>query len=242
MAPSGRFNRHAHAVPQLAWAASGVLTVVTDEGSWVLPPSRALWIPGGVAHEVVASGSTTMRSLYFEPGQGPVGWTGIQPVAVGPLLTELIHHLATRVLPAPARMRAEAVLMDLLEPVPVATLDVPLPRDERARDVAQALLNDPSDHRTLAEWGRTVGAGARTLARAFAADTGVPFGRWRTSLRLSAALPYLAAGEPVGRVASLVGYDTPSAFVAAFRRETGLTPGANFRNSQAGRGYQAAGA
>jgi AraC-like DNA-binding protein len=35
----------------------------------------------------------------------------------------------------------------------------------------------------------------------------------------------LAAGEPVSRV----GYDTPSAFVAAFRRETGQTPGSVFR-------------
>ena len=31
----------------------------------------------------------------------------------------------------------------------------------------------------------------------------------------------LAAGDPVSRVAGRVGYDTPSAFVAAFRRETG---------------------
>ena len=40
----------------------------------------------------------------------------------------------------------------------------------------------------------------------------------------------LAAGEPVSRVAGRVGYDTPSAFVAAFRRETGQTPGALFRD------------
>ena len=31
------------------------------------------------------------------------------------------------------------------------------------------------------------------------------------------------------RVAGRVGYDTPSAFVAAFRRETGQTPGTYFR-------------
>ncbi len=73
-------------------------------------------------------------------------------------------------------------------------------------------------------------ASERTLARAFAAETGVPFGRWRTLLRLQAALPMLARGEPVGRVASRVGYDTPSAFVAAFRRETGQTPAAYFRS------------
>jgi AraC-like DNA-binding protein len=75
-----------------------------------------------------------------------------------------------------------------------------------------------------------VGASERPLARAFAAEAGVPFGRWRTLLRLQAALSMLAAGEPVSRVAGRVGYDTPSAFVAAFRRETGQTPGALFKD------------
>ncbi|MGW8551608.1 helix-turn-helix domain-containing protein [Streptomyces tubercidicus] len=57
----------------------------------------------------------------------------------------------------------------------------------------------------------------------------MPFGRWRTLVRLQAALPALAAGEPLHRVARGVGYETVSAFVAAFRRETGTTPGAYFR-------------
>jgi AraC-like DNA-binding protein len=95
--------------------------------------------------------------------------------------------------------------------------------------VAEELRADPADQRTLREWGRHVGASERTLARAFAAGAGVPFGRWRALLRLQAALPMLAAGEPVSRVAGRVGYDTPSAFVAAFRRETGQTPAAYFR-------------
>ena len=66
------------------------------------------------------------------------------------------------------------------------------------------------------------------LARLFQRDTNVPFGRWRTLARISAALPPLAAGEPVGRVAVRVGYQNVSAFVAAFRRETGMTPGGYF--------------
>ena len=105
-----------------------------------------------------------------------------------------------------------------------------LPRDERARAVGQGLADSPADKRTLDEWGHEVGASGRTLARAFLADTGVPFGRWRTLLRLQAALPALAAAEPVGNIARRVGYETTSAFVAAFRRETGLTPSAYFRH------------
>jgi AraC-like DNA-binding protein len=54
------------------------------------------------------------------------------------------------------------------------------------------------------------------------------FSRWRASARMRAALPLLAAGRPVSQVASEVGYDTASAFVAAFRRVTGTTPGALF--------------
>jgi AraC-like DNA-binding protein len=91
--------------------------------------------------------------------------------------------------------------------------------------------DNPADQRTLAEWGRTVGASERTLARAFVTGTGLPFGRWRTLLRIQSALPLLAAGDPVSRVAPRVGYETASAFVAAFRRETGLTPSAYFTRS-----------
>ena len=105
------------------------------------------------------------------------------------------------------------------------------PDDDRARQVAVALLDHPADKRTLPEWGREVGASERTLARAFLAETGVSFGRWRTMLRIQAALTALAAGEPVTVVARRVGYDSDSAFVQAFRRETGVTPSAYFRAS-----------
>jgi AraC-like DNA-binding protein len=88
----------------------------------------------------------------------------------------------------------------------------------------------PDDPPSAAEWGRQVGASERTLARGFVAGTGLAFGRWRALLRLQAALPALAAGDPVGNVARHVGYESSSAFVAAFRRETGVTPTAYFRS------------
>jgi AraC-like DNA-binding protein len=223
-----RYQRHVHAEHQLAWAPDGVLSVRTDDGTWVLPPTRALWIPSGVPHETSAQGLATMRSLYLRPDLGPRSWTTPQPVVARPLLAELIHHLASPRLDAAARARAEAVLFDVLERVTVTTIDAPVPRDPRARDVASALVADPADGRSLDEWGRHVGASSRTLARAFRAETGMGFARWRTLVRIRAALPELAAGAAVATVARRVGYDTPSAFVAAFRRETGVTPGAYF--------------
>ncbi len=231
MASGKQFRWHSHDRHQLAWAANGVLTVIVEAATWVLPPTRALWIPAGVLHETSAVEKATMRTLYLKPELCPITWPAPQPVAVTRLLADLIEHLSDAALKAGERARVEAVLLDLLQPVATTTIEVTMPTDERALAVARALLADPADPRSLAEWAHDVGASARTLTRAFLTDTGIPFSRWRTALRLRAALPELAAGKPISAVADEVGYQTPSAFVAAFRRETGLTPGAYFRSS-----------
>jgi AraC-like DNA-binding protein len=230
MDAGARFTWHTHDDHQLAWAPIGVLTVVTHSATWVLPPTRALWIPAQLPHETRASGPATMRSLYIRPDFWPANWSEPTPIAVRPLLVELITYLDRDDLQSSPRARAEAVLTDLLDPVALATIEVRMPSDVRAREVADALGDDPADKRTLDQWGRYVGAGERTLARAWLAGTGISFGRWRTLLRLQAALPALAEGQAVGNVARHVGYESTSAFVAAFRQETGLTPAAYFRN------------
>lgn len=120
------------------------------------------------------------------------------------------------------------MLLDQLRPVPFTTVAVPMPRDPRALDVACALVENPADDATVAEWARRAGTSARTLARLFAAETGLSFARWRTHVRVRAALPLLADGTPVATVARRVGYVTPSAFVAVFRAIVGVTPGAYF--------------
>jgi len=226
------FDWHTHTGHQLAWAASGVLTVRTEDATWVLPRTRALWIPAGLRHETLSSGPATMRTLYIRPDRCPGAWTEPSTVAASPLLAGMIGYLGSDTLDDAARARAEAVLADLLQPVAMTTIDLRLPDDDRARQVALALLDHPADKRTLPQWAREVGASARTLARGFLTGTGMPFGRWRTRLRLQTAPPALAAGAPVSAVARRAGYDTASAFVAAFRRETGSTPAAYFAVSR----------
>jgi len=225
------FDWHTHEDHQVAWAPSGVLMVRTDSTAWVLPPTRALWIPAGVRHETLSTASATMQAVYVRPHLCPIAWTDCTPVAAGALLAGMIGYLADADLDPAARARGEAVVVDLLRPVRMATIDVPMPREERASEVAAALRGALADNRTLEEWGREIGASERTLARAFLADTGLSFGRWRTRLRLSAALADLAVGAPVSTVARTVGYESTSAFVAAFRRETGVTPALYFRST-----------
>jgi AraC-like DNA-binding protein len=228
LAPEGGFDWHEHDQHQLAAASKGVLVMGAEASVWVLPRSRALWIPAGVRHSVATAGTTTMLSIYVEPTRCPITWTEPTAVVAGDLIVSLLSYLVTPELDDGARRRAEAVLWDVLVPLPVTTLPTPMPRDERARRVADALRADPTDGRSLAEWGREVGASSRTLARLFIDETGMGFERWRTHVRLGAALPRLAAGEAVANVARLVGYTTPSGFVAAFRREIGTTPAEYF--------------
>jgi AraC-like DNA-binding protein/quercetin dioxygenase-like cupin family protein len=225
----GGFDWHAHAHHQLAWASSGVLVMAVAAARWVLPRSRALWIPAGIKHSVATAGATTMLSLYLDPRRCPIDWDAPTVVEAEGLVGNLGAHLVQGGLTRDERDRAEAVLWDLLRPVPVTALATPMPTDDRARRVAEGLQRDVTDTRSLAQWGQEVGASARTLARLFVAETGVGFERWRTHARLSAALPLLAGEASVSSVAYQVGYATPSAFVAAFRREIGTTPAEYFR-------------
>ena len=92
--PAGTlFDWHTHEDHQLAWASAGVLTVLTEGATWVLPPSRALWIPAGLPHETGASGQATMRSVYVPPGLTPVDWAVPTVIAASPLLAEVIGYL-----------------------------------------------------------------------------------------------------------------------------------------------------
>ncbi|WP_405613539.1 helix-turn-helix domain-containing protein [Streptomyces sp. NBC_01508] len=216
---------HSHPQHQLAWTRRGVLGVAVDDTYWVLPPTRALWLPMGVVHRTGATRDAVLRSLYLKPDRCALRWTEPTPVAVDGLLAHLIDHLNRPELADDARLRAEAVVLDLLRPLPTVPIDVPHPVDARVRAVADELLADPADSRSLDAYARVVGVSRRTLTRLFAHDTGMSFDRWRTHVRLRAALPLLAEGQSVSRVAHAVGYATPSAFLAAFRRTVGTSPG-----------------
>jgi AraC-like DNA-binding protein len=224
-----RFAEHRHPTHQLAWAERGVLTVAAGDTTWVLPPTRALWVPADVPHSTGAAAATAMHSLYLRPDRTPHEWRTPTVLAVGPLLAALITHLGRPDLTDAARGRAEAVLFDQLVPAPVASVELAWLVDDRARRVADALLADPASDLGIAAMAWLAGTSLRTLDRLFRAETGCSPGEWRTRLRVRCALDLLAAGTPVSTVARRVGYATPSAFVAAFRRVLGTTPAQVFR-------------
>ena len=224
----GGFDWHHHDAHQIALAERGVIVIAVGSASFVLPRSRAMFLPAGVAHAVIAEGETRMLSTYVPVARCPLDWNDATVVDASGLVGELIVYLCRDHLDVVERVRAESVLWDVAMPMDVTTLPFPIPRDDRARAVADGVLADVTDNLSLAEWGRAVGASARTLARRFDDETGMSFAQWRTNARLAAALPMLGAGRSVQDVALAVGYGSPSAFVSAFKREIGSTPAEYF--------------
>lgn len=220
-------ERHRHDRAQLTYALRGILRVDTADGIWVVPPMHALWIPPGVEHELRTSSPVALRTLFIRPGLR-ASLPGICAVVeVSPLLRELILRMVS--LTEEQQLNGAGVhlielILDEIHAVETLPLHVPMPIDTRALRICQGILLDPSDGKTCAEWGTSVGASSRTLERLFQKETGLSFGTWRRQARLLAALGRLADRTPVSTVAYDLGYESASAFTAMFRRTLGRSP------------------
>ncbi len=217
---------HTHPEHQLIYACRGVMTVRTSEGTWVVPPQRAVWIPAKTPHGITIHGAVSMRTLYFQSRLVRLSKTCCV-IGVSTLLRELI--LQACAFPALRKgVKAEAhlidVIVDQLKVVEIAPLQLIRPGDPRAARVAEILSNDPGDARPLETVCACAGASKRTIERLFQSQTNMSLGQWRQQLRLVHSLRLLAEGEKITRVAVEMGYSTPSAFIAMFRKALGTTP------------------
>jgi AraC-like DNA-binding protein len=214
------------------------MTVETDDGLWVVPPERAVWVPAHVGHRIRMTGAVAMRTLYLRPELAPIEGDACCVVQVSPLLRAAILRAIGFPNPYPEvgpEARLVAVILDEIRAAPTAPLHLPMPDDPRARRVAEAFRASPGDRRALSAWARLAGSSERTLERLFQREVGVSFGAWQRQARLLRALEAMAAGHNVTAAALEVGFETPSAFIAMFRKAMGTTPGRYFGAPDAAR-------
>jgi AraC-like DNA-binding protein len=226
--PTGHLvERHHHARAQLIYACKGIMRVDTPNGIWVVPPMRAIWVPPGVDHEIRASSTVHLRTLFLRPGLRDSLPRESCVIEVSPLLRELILRMVdmdrTKRYPDSLVHLTELILGEIRE-VRILPMHIPLPSDPRLLRICRGILQNPADNRTTAQWGSFVGASARTLERLFQREAGMNFRMWRQQVRLLAALSRLAAEAPVSVVAFDLGYQSPSAFTAMFKRTLGCPP------------------
>ncbi|WP_439572110.1 AraC family transcriptional regulator [Phreatobacter sp.] len=220
-------TRHCHRRGQFLHGLTGIMTVITDDGSWAVAPQHALWIPPGVMHQTRCWGAVSLRTIYIEPAAA-IGLPGTcQLMEISPLLRELLNEAVALPTEYETGGRDGAIIDLILAEIrrmPELVRSAPMPKDRRLARICEAILRDPGNNHDLDHWARYGGLGRRTLTRLFRHETGMSFVQWRQQVRLMEALSRLTAGEAVTHVALDLGYDSPSAFSAMFRRTMGLSP------------------
>jgi len=219
---------HSHPWAQLVYARSGVMHVTTEARLWFVPMTRAIWIPPRVEHEIAIKGEVAFRTLYISPERAGPAPRGVEALEVNAFLRELIVHIAGKGMLDPGRAdddRLAGVLMDAIAEARGADLYLPLPRDPRAQRLAEHCRAFPGDKRDLEALASEAGASLRTLQRCFADETGMTIDAWRQKTRLLHSATALAEGESVTQAAFDCGYESVSAYIAAFRGQFGVTPG-----------------
>ena len=228
--PAGRvLASHTHKRGQCLYAIAGVVTITTTEGSWVVPPRRALWIPAGVPHEVHMGGPTTTRSAYVLPAAAAKA--GLPEHCTVISVSPLLHALLSEAVDLPAEYVLGSrddhlmhLLIDEIAVMPSLPLSTPLPQDPRMARLCRALIQSPSLEIDIDSMAHKADMSRRHFTRLFREQTGMSFSNWRQQACLLAALARLGRGQSVTRVAIELGYSSTSAFTAAFRRTLGATP------------------
>ncbi|MBB5203828.1 AraC-like DNA-binding protein [Inhella inkyongensis] len=242
MAHDMDIHPHRHAWGQLVFSMAGAVRVeaVQDEQAlaFIVPPARAVWIPGGVEHAVRAIEQADLRTVYVDAAcalEAGTEWQRCRVLDVSALLRELIRELAQvdqgRREPDPHEaLLAPLILAELRRAKPVA-LGLALPRDKRLRRLCEAALAEPQQDHGLRAWSQEVGASERTLHRLFREQLGTSYRHWRSQLLLAQGLSLAARGLALQDIAAELGYASPSAFSAMVKRSVGQTPSEFFKNA-----------
>jgi AraC-like DNA-binding protein len=228
-APGEQFPSHSHARGQFAYAARGVISVHTPQGNWLVPPQRACWVPAGLIHGMRMHGAVTMHNVFID--DCAIARMGLphdcQVLDASPLLRQLLAEAVTLDAWYVEDARAGRLMALLLDEVAAARplpLSAPLPQEARLARLCMKLLQQPTLDSSLDAMAAQAGMSRRTFTRQFRAQTGLGFAQWRQQACLLAAITCLAQGQAVTRVALDLGYASPSAFTAAFRRVLGQAP------------------
>ncbi|WP_145808716.1 helix-turn-helix transcriptional regulator [Kribbella amoyensis] len=211
---------------QLYWSPDGPLSVAHGTSTHFVDSTEAAWIHRAVTHSVHTASVDRQTVYRVCLREVPPALTGVRIgiAGVSPEVADVIESLASPGIAEAVALEARGRLMAGLEPAGRDLTGSPSTGPGFALRVARALAHDPADPTTLEAWATRLHISPKTLQRDFHREFGRSFTTWRTDLRLRASLVLLDT-HPVGEVAHRVGYSTPSAYIAAFTRTYGHTPG-----------------
>lgn len=222
-----RIEPHWHARAQFAFALEGTMRVRTARHAWIVPPSRALWVPARTVHEIQMYGVVRMHSLYVDAANAAGMAAHCLVLEVTPLLRELIVRAAS-ISSDGGDSGTEALVIQLLlaemRRLRPCALELPFPESRDLVRLCESLLSQLSDGGAYSGSADCPAVSQRTLYRRFLRETGISFARWKKQALLLESIRRLVEGAAVTTVAVDLGYESPSSFSAMFRRSLGVSP------------------
>jgi len=235
---AGRYNNgeeippHTHPRAQLLYAVEGVMRILTPNSVWTIPSQRALWVPPNVEHHSFMMSDLEMRTLYVSPDVPIALGQECRAISVSALLRELILGLLEEPAEYPMPGRGEhltALILMEINRAATHSVEIPWPQDRRLQKVCHLIMTTPGVNRTIEELAGSVGASARTLIRLFPKETGLKYRQWVQQVQIAEAICRLGRGESIARISDSLGYASPSAFSAMFKRIFGVAPNQYFQ-------------
>ncbi len=211
----------------LIWQARGHCQVTVGSGErFSVTTGNALWIPAHVLHRFTTARNSVSLPMLFEPRTTVTALDVPTLVPIDahdePLLLALIGTHYSIIEPG---ANLEQMVASLVEAKAAAPAVVTMPRSPAALRIARTVVLNPADPRTLADWASELHLSTRSLERAFVAETGLTWLRWRQTCRMAKAAQLLqTTTASVTGIASRVGFSAHSSFARAFREFHGTSP------------------
>jgi len=220
-------EKHSHSWGQFVYAHKGVLIVATPNEQYIVPPEQGVWLLPGIEHEVTAISNVELTSFYFDNALLKKLPSSCCVLKVNHFLKALIaeaNEITNDYQWRSSDGRLLRLILDRLSLAENVILQLPYPKDSRLLKMLTLMQKDPSTNHNLEQWGKVVGASARSLSRLFKNETGLSYRTWRQRLNVQIAISQLSMGKSITSIALYLGYESASAFIHMFKVNTGMTP------------------
>lgn len=220
---------HQHSLGQLVLVKHGLLYGYTLEHCWLIKSGLAVWVPPNTVHwgQAHTHSRVELSALYITHELCHLLPAKVKLFEASFLISALCERLMDTSMPLTEKRRNNIlqILIEEISEIPASNFTLPLPQDPRLKKVTDSLIDNPAQRKSMADWGKQVGATERTLARLFRKDTGLRYTEWNNRLRFGIACQRLAEGVSNEQLAVALGFSSGDSFGHWFRRVAGSCPG-----------------
>ena len=215
----------------LLYASAGAMRLEAEGAAWSLPPARAALVTAGMPIRLLVNQRMSVCSVLFATSVAPAPAAPLAVFEMTSLARELVLECGRQADEGEPLSDYRRSLFRALQTTTWRLAETPSPATMPIGSSpgvvrALALIEEHlSESLRFGDLARMAGQTPRTLARKLSAEIGMSWGQIVQKMRMIRAIELLAeTPAPITEVALGVGYQSLSAFNAAFRSFTGQTP------------------